>query len=644
MGFLVQRPPLCVIFQNSSSWSLGVESNYTGSQKRPNAPSSMVASKNMPPGRLAYYGAHDPNDLFEPTNFAIVCSYAAVGIVSSFISTPLNIYMVEVLNAEPKMQNTIGILSTLPWSLKLVFGFLSDAVPIFGMNRKPYLIAGCLLYSASFILYGLSAAQGVHNTAALSAAVFFGTMGLIMFDVMTDTMCVERSKFEPDESRGQMQASCYSIRFAGCVLGAILGTVVSNKDVHGMEWIYLDFAQVSFLNGIIPFFLVAPWVWQLKEQYVPKEKDSKGSSYSGELEAGNSSSNSNNVLSVQTSEARLQQPGTVRSWYGSTGSTDKGSALAPSVLPVDFVAHSVQSSNNDSREERMRTPSHMKYTPISAVLYSEDEEQHILQGLRSQINISAQINEIWQTVQLQAVWRPMAFVFVFNLFQIPNVAWQSYLQLTLHFEPWILGLTVTLGSFMTFFGIVAYKYFFFKASWRSIYLYSAVLTAFFSLLQLVLIFQVNVKMGLSNYLFSLGDDVISQYISGIQFLPVCIMYMRLCPEGAEGSSYAMLTTFGNIALVVACSVGNLFAGIWDVSNDTLRAGNVDGLWRLSILTSLSSLLPLSLLFLLPKNPAEQDELSKSSVRSVTGGVIFLTVLFVSLFWSISRALFEVWSG
>jgi hypothetical protein len=31
-----------------------------------------------------------------------------------------------------------------------------------------------------------------------------------------------------------------------------------------------------------------------------------------------------------------------------------------------------------------------------------------------------------------------AFVYIFNLLQTPNVAWQSFLQLTLHFEPYIL--------------------------------------------------------------------------------------------------------------------------------------------------------------------------------------------------------------
>ncbi len=46
--------------------------------------------------------------------------------------------------------------------------------------------------------------------------------------------------------------------------------------------------------------------------------------------------------------------------------------------------------------------------------------------------IQSQLNEIWLTVQLKSVWRPMLFVYTFNLFQVPNVAWQSYLQVSLY--------------------------------------------------------------------------------------------------------------------------------------------------------------------------------------------------------------------
>jgi hypothetical protein len=68
----------------------------------------------------------------------------------------------------------------------------------------------------------------------LAACIFAGTLGLVQLDVMADTLCVERSKFEPDDIKGQMQASCYSIRFGGGLLGAVLGATVCNKEQWGI--------------------------------------------------------------------------------------------------------------------------------------------------------------------------------------------------------------------------------------------------------------------------------------------------------------------------------------------------------------------------------------------------------------------------
>ena len=96
------------------------------------------------------------------------------------------------------------------------------------------------------------------------------------------------------------------------------------------------------------------------------------------------------------------------------------------------------------------------------------------------------------------------------------------------------------------------------------------------MLQFVLILRWNVTyLHMSDYFFALGDDVISAYIAGLQYLPVCIMYMRLCPEGSEGASYAMLTTFGNVALICGNVVGSLIAkqGFFEVGNDALSAGD-----------------------------------------------------------------------
>lgn len=201
---------------------------------------------------------------------------------------------------------------------------------------------------------------------------------------------------------------------------------------------------------------------------------------------------------------------------------------------------------------------------------------------------------------------------------------------------------VAVGSVMTFAGVLAYKYFFFKVSWRKIYVYSTVLVTIFGLLQLTLIAQWNIKyLHMSNYFFSLGDDVISSYISGIQFLPLCIMYMKLCPEGSEGASYSMLTTFSNIAVVCSCNIGNLMAGIWDVSNSAMKENRLQGLWNLTVLTSIINVVPLVLLNLLPNSAEEQEKLSQCKDKSRTGGIVFLCILFGSIFWSFGTAISEL---
>lgn len=73
----------------------------------------------------------------------------------------------------------------------------------------------------------------------------------------------------------------------------------------------------------------------------------------------------------------------------------------------------------------------------------------------------------------------------------------------------------------------------------------------------------------------------------------------------------------------------------------MRANDVSGLWRLTVLTSVLEILPLGLLWLLPRDAKEQDELAKSQERSKLGGMIFMTVLCTSLIYSIASALYRL---
>ena len=54
---------------------------------------------------------------------------------------------------------------------------------------------------------------------------------------------MERAKSEAEESKGQMQASCYAIRFVGCVIGCLGGALVYNREAWGWG---LSFRQVGW--------------------------------------------------------------------------------------------------------------------------------------------------------------------------------------------------------------------------------------------------------------------------------------------------------------------------------------------------------------------------------------------------------------
>lgn len=114
---------------------------------------------------------------------------------------------------------------------------------------------------------------------------------------------------------------------------------------------------------------------------------------------------------------------------------------------------------------------------------------------------------------------------------------------------------------------------------------------------------------------------------------------RLCPGGSEGAVYAMLTTFGNVALLAGNSLGTLFASLWDVSNAALRRGELGGLWKLTVLTSCLSPLPLLLLPLLPADAAQQKAMRQGSRASPAAGVAFLVTLSLSLGWIIAQAIY-----
>lgn len=80
------------------------------------------------------------------------------------------------------------------------------------------------------------------------------------------------------------------------------------------------------------------------------------------------------------------------------------------------------------------------------------------------------------------------------------------------------------------------------------------------------------------------------------FMPVLVLAARLCPEGVEATLFATLMSISNGGGLAGGLLGAGLTQIFGVTKD-----NFDHLATLIIVCNLSSLLPLPLLRLLPKN-------------------------------------------
>jgi hypothetical protein len=120
-----------------------------------------------------------------------------------------------------------------------------------------------------------------------------------------------------------------------------------------------------------------------------------------------------------------------------------------------------------------------------------------------------------------------------------------------------------------------------------------------------------------------------------------VVALAVIPGGIEGASFAMLTTWMNVAGEVGYDIGTTLTGIWSVGNCKLAKGKIGGLWKLTLLTSCIQLSPVLLIWMFPKDKAAVFESLRDEVRSARAGTIFVFVLFASILASLAYSIYII---
>ena len=183
----------------------------------------------------------------------IYFAYGALGI----IDVSRDMWIKERLTLNPADLAGIGVWLSLPWTVKMVFGELVDSVPIFGSQRKAYVLIGAAATAAGMVTLA-GAAGGWIAFARPDHLYVLGAMliviGTVIQDVVADAMSTEVVSRRDDAGKARPEEEVRAELGMVQVIGR-LALSVGILAVAGLSgWLasFLDRESVFLLGLLVP--------------------------------------------------------------------------------------------------------------------------------------------------------------------------------------------------------------------------------------------------------------------------------------------------------------------------------------------------------------------------------------------------------
>lgn len=164
----------------------------------------------------------------------------------------------DELHFGPAEMSALSGVFALPWTIKPLYGFLSDGLPLFGYRRRSYLILAGILGSLSYLLLG-NDFFGVFGYEASSlqatiASLLISSACVAFSDVVADGIVVQKTRDSKDPKvAGGLQSLCWASAAVGGLLSAYFSgsllEIMSPRDVFSLT------AVLPFFVAVIAFFV-----------------------------------------------------------------------------------------------------------------------------------------------------------------------------------------------------------------------------------------------------------------------------------------------------------------------------------------------------------------------------------------------------
>ena len=173
---------------------------------------------------------------------------------SGLIAQPIR-SLLRSWGESPAALGALMALLAIPWTLKPLFGLLSDFVPLFGSRRRNYLLVANGLAALSLLLLAFTPLSA-ETSSLLFALLLPTTIGIALGDVIVDALMVEKG--QPLGLTGRFQAIQWTAANAALLLTGVLGGYIAEKRLQSFAF--------ALCAGLWMFALAVSWRYASDDQ------------------------------------------------------------------------------------------------------------------------------------------------------------------------------------------------------------------------------------------------------------------------------------------------------------------------------------------------------------------------------------------
>ncbi|CAI5484189.1 unnamed protein product [Closterium sp. Yama58-4] len=589
----------------------------------------------------------------------------------AFPWTGISILVKDHLKLGPAAAQLMTSTAYMPWSVKPLYGILSDCVPIRGGRRIPYIIIANALSLLSWLALAFVPRLAASPTP-FTLLLVLQNVGAAMADVVIDAMVAEAAKGDKERYAGDLQSLSWFSMAAGGVVGSLLGgPALKTLQPHGMFALFAFFPLSQLAMCLMSSERKLTGGTGSEEEGEGDEGDEEEEEE--EVEAEGREGEKGEGVRKSGKEAEASE-GDKKERGGVSG----GTAATPSCLDSDKSSDETCDSSADctvtdggvtndastgsGAKEKDGEEGRVGVEEGGGKEEGEGEKSVVggqSTGLRQRrgregggggggkgdANETGRIEgaeearrrkseersrcrrkgagglgrkvldlvmALWHAVMSPDIFWPMAW-FMASCAVVPTLSSSLFYFHTnhLHLDPSFLGSTKVIGWAGLMLGTLLYNTRLKYVPIRRIFMWVHISMALCTIADTLLTSRLNLRLGIPDTVFLLGSAAVSDAVNQFKFMPFLVLSARLCPPGIEGTLFALFMSAYNFGNTLSGYMGATLAtrlGITATSFDNLTLGVT--------IQAACTLLPILFLQCVPANMTGVGDEGKQAVRVV----------------------------